>query len=80
MKPLPIIAGIDLGTTNSAIAVVIDGELTVIPVDGQPTMPSAVGLDPAGKLIIGQTAKNQQISSPENTILSVKRHMGTDHT
>ena len=80
MKPLPIIAGIDLGTTNSAIAVVIDGELTVIPVDGQPTMPSAVGLDPAGKLIIGQAAKNQQISSPENTILSVKRHMGTDHT
>jgi molecular chaperone DnaK len=80
MNPLPIVAGIDLGTTNSAIAVVIDGELTVIPVNGQPTMPSAVGLDPAGKLIIGQAAKNQQISSPESTILSVKRHMGTAHT
>jgi len=80
MKPLPIVAGIDLGTTNSAIAVVLDGTLTVIPVAGQPTMPSAVGLDPAGKLIIGQAAKNQQISSPESTILSIKRHMGTAHT
>ena len=76
---LPIVAGIDLGTTNSAIAVVVDGTLTVIPVAGQTTMPSAVGLDPAGQLIIGQAAKNQQISSPENTILSIKRHMGTDH-
>ncbi len=75
----PVVAGIDLGTTNSAIAVVMDGELTVIPVAGQPTMPSAVGLDPSGKLIIGQAAKNQQISSPENTILSIKRHMGTGH-
>jgi molecular chaperone DnaK len=79
MKPHPLVAGIDLGTTNSAIAVVIDGGLTVIPVAGQPTMPSAVGLNPAGKLIIGQAAKNQQISSPENTILSIKRHMGTAH-
>ena len=78
--PLPIVAGIDLGTTNSAIAVVVEGVLTVIPVAGQSSMPSAVGLDPAGKLIIGQAAKNQQISSPENTILSIKRHMGTEHT
>jgi len=74
------VVGIDLGTTNSAIAAVLDGNLTMIPVQGQLTMPSAVGLDPAGKLIIGQAAKNQSVSSPENTILSVKRLMGTDAT
>ncbi|MES2709779.1 MAG: Hsp70 family protein [Verrucomicrobiota bacterium] len=76
----PVIAGIDLGTTNSCIAVVIGGQLTVIPVNGRPTMPSAVGLDPAGRLIIGQPAKNQEVSAPENTVLSIKRHMGTAHT
>lgn len=75
-----IIVGIDLGTTNSAIAAVLDSGLEVIPVHGQPTMPSAVGLDPSGKLIVGQPAKNQAISSPENTVLSVKRLMGTDQT
>ncbi|MDB6133011.1 MAG: dnaK 1 [Verrucomicrobiales bacterium] len=75
----PVVAGIDLGTTNSCIAVVLDGQLTVIPVDGRPTMPSAVGLDPSGRLIIGQPAKNQEVSAPENTILSIKRHMGTDY-
>jgi molecular chaperone DnaK len=74
------VVGIDLGTTNSAIAVVLDDGLTMIPVLGQPTMPSAVGLDPAGRLIVGQPAKNQSISSPENTVLSVKRLMGTDET
>ncbi|RYD26572.1 MAG: heat-shock protein Hsp70, partial [Verrucomicrobiaceae bacterium] len=75
----PVVAGIDLGTTNSCIAVVLDGQLTVIPVNGRPTMPSAVGLDPSGRLIIGQPAKNQEVSAPENTVLSIKRHMGTDY-
>ena len=74
-----IVVGIDLGTTNSTVAVVQNGELTIIPVQGQPTMPSAVGLDPAGRLVVGQAAKNQAISAPENTVLSIKRHMGTDH-
>ena len=74
-----IVVGIDLGTTNSTVAVVQDGELTIIPVQGQPTMPSAVGLDPAGRLVVGQAAKNQAVSAPENTVLSIKRHMGTDH-
>ena len=74
-----IVVGIDLGTTNSTVAVVQDGELTIIPVQGQPTMPSAVGLDPAGRLVVGQSAKNQAVSAPENTVLSIKRHMGTDH-
>ncbi|NQX02199.1 Hsp70 family protein, partial [bacterium] len=73
------VVGIDLGTTNSTVAVVQDGELTIIPVQGQPTMPSAVGLDPAGRLVVGQSAKNQAVSAPENTVLSIKRHMGTDH-
>jgi molecular chaperone DnaK len=75
-----LVVGIDLGTTNSAIAAVIDGQITVIPVAGQPTMPSAVGLDPSGKLVVGQAAKNQSIAAPEATVLSVKRLMGTDDT
>ena len=72
------VVGIDLGTTNSSIAVVHDGGVTVIPVHGRPAMPSVVGMDPAGRLVIGQAAKNQAVSAPENTVLSVKRLMGTD--
>jgi molecular chaperone DnaK len=79
-NPKSIVVGIDLGTTNSAIAIVQDGELKIIPVDGRPTMPSAVGIDPAGRLLIGQAAKNQAVSAPENTVLSIKRLMGTDET
>jgi molecular chaperone DnaK len=75
-----LVVGIDLGTTNSSIAVVLDDKITVIPVAGQPSMPSAVGIDPAGRLIIGQPAKNQSVSAPENTVLSVKRLMGTETT
>jgi molecular chaperone DnaK len=79
MNPeLQTVVGIDLGTTNSTIAVVQNGELVIIPVAGRPTMPSAVGIDPAGKLVIGQAAKNQSVSAPENTVLSIKRGMGTD--
>jgi molecular chaperone DnaK len=73
-----IIVGIDLGTTNSAIAYVKDGEPEIIPIDGQPTMPSCVGIDPAGKLIVGQPARNMLIAAPESTVLSIKRHMGQD--
>ncbi len=76
----PLVIGIDLGTTNSAVAVAQDGTLTVIPVNGQPSMPSAVGIDPTGKLVVGQAAKNQAISAPEDTVLSIKRIMGTDAT
>ena len=74
------VVGIDLGTTNSAVAVVGDDGVTIIPVQGQSTMPSAVGIDPAGRLVVGQAAKNQSISSPESTVLSIKRHIGTEHT
>lgn len=73
-----VIAGIDLGTTNSAVCVVEDGVPRILSVHGQSTMPSAVGLDPTGKLIVGQAAKNQQISAPERTITSIKRLMGED--
>ena len=75
-----IVVGIDLGTTNSAIAAVLDSGLQILPVHGNPTMPSAVGIDPNGKLIVGQAAKNQAVSAPENTVLSIKRLMGTDET
>ncbi len=80
MPSTKTVLGIDLGTTNSTVAVVHDGELTIIPVRGERTMPSAVGIDPSGKLVIGRAAKNQAVSAPENTVLSVKRLMGTDGT
>ncbi len=73
-----MIVGIDLGTTNSAVAAVINGEISIALINGQRSMPSAVGLDAAGRLLIGQAAKNQQVSAPESTVLSVKRLMGTD--
>lgn len=72
------IAGIDLGTTNSALAVIQDHAIKVVNIHGQPTMPSCVGLDPLGKLIVGQAAKNQLISAPDATILSIKRKMGQE--
>jgi len=74
------IVGIDLGTTNSAVAIVTDTTIEIIPVHGESTMPSAVGLDPQGRIIVGKAAKNQAVSAPENTILSIKRLMGTDET
>jgi len=74
------IVGIDLGTTNSGISICRDGEIEVIKIDGEPTMPSCVGIDPEGKLIVGRTARNQMISSPEHTVLSIKRKMGQNIT
>lgn len=70
------ILGIDLGTTNSSVAVVIDGRPTLLPVQGAALMPSVVGLDPSGQLVIGATARNQHIAFPERTIASIKRRMG----
>lgn len=75
-----LIVGIDLGTTNSELAVVAEGEIKVVPIHGNPIMPSCVGLDPAGKLIVGQAAKNQLVAAPESTILSIKRKMGNEAT
>lgn len=73
-----IILGIDLGTTNSAVAYLKDGRPEIIPIDGQPTMPSCVGIDPTGRLVVGQAARNMLITSPESTVLSIKRKMGQD--
>jgi molecular chaperone DnaK len=71
----PII-GIDLGTTNSVVAALIDGKVQVLPEDGETILPSVVGMTLDEKLIVGRLAKNQLIAYPERTIASVKRHMG----
>ncbi|MDP4027966.1 MAG: Hsp70 family protein [Gallionella sp.] len=72
-----IIVGIDLGTTNSEVAVVRDGRVEVIPVsDGVRILPSVVGISDDGELLIGESAKNQYALRPERTVRSVKRRMG----
>ena len=73
-----LIVGIDLGTTNSELAVAREGKVEVLPIHGNPIMPSCVGLDPSGNLIVGQAARNQLIAAPDHTILSIKRKMGED--
>lgn len=71
------ILGIDLGTTNSCIAVMEGGEAVVIPnAEGARTTPSVVGFSKKGEKLVGQVAKRQAISNPENTVYSIKRHMG----
>lgn len=72
------IVGIDLGTTNSEVAVVQDGQPRIIPVDGEPIMPSCVGIDSRGELLVGRPAKNQMAVAPDATILSIKRKIGTN--
>jgi molecular chaperone DnaK len=72
--------GIDLGTTNSVVAVLEGGEPTVIPnAEGQRTTPSVVAFSKAGEILVGEVAKRQAITNPDRTIRSIKRHMGTDH-
>lgn len=74
------VIGIDLGTTNSCVAVMEGGEAVVIPnAEGNRTTPSVVGFKKDGERIIGETAKRQAITNPDRTIMSVKRYMGTDH-
>lgn len=69
--------GIDLGTTNSVVAVVVGGEPVVIPnQEGQRTTPSVVAFTDKGERLVGQVAKRQAITNPENTIFSIKRLMG----
>ena len=71
------IIGIDLGTTNSVVAVIEGGEPTVIPnEEGGRTTPSVVGFTKNGERLVGQVAKRQAITNPENTIYSIKRFMG----
>ncbi|MDQ6975116.1 MAG: Hsp70 family protein [Mariprofundaceae bacterium] len=75
-----IIIGIDLGTTNSEVAVVLDKEIKIIETDGRSMLPSVVGLDDDGKMIVGIQAYNQYILHPERTIKSIKRKMGENIT
>ncbi|MBU1577641.1 MAG: molecular chaperone DnaK, partial [Candidatus Edwardsbacteria bacterium] len=74
------VIGIDLGTTNSCVAVMEGGSPTVIPnQDGLRTTPSTVGFLKSGEEVVGQAAKRQAITNPENTVYSVKRFMGRRH-
>ena len=75
---MPKAVGIDLGTTNSVVAVLEAGEPTVIPnAEGQRTTPSVVGFSKQGEVLVGEVAKRQAITNPDRTIRSVKRQMGT---
>ncbi|MFO8076528.1 MAG: molecular chaperone DnaK [Egibacteraceae bacterium] len=71
--------GIDLGTTNSCVAVMEGGESTVIAnAEGARTTPSVVGFSKSGEILVGEVAKRQAVTNPDRTIQSVKRHIGTD--
>ena len=73
------IIGIDLGTTNSCVAVMEGGEAVVIPnAEGNRTTPSVVAFTKNGERLVGQIAKRQAVTNPENTVISIKREMGTD--
>ena len=74
------VIGIDLGTTNSCVAVMEGGEAVVIPnAEGGRTTASVVGFSKTGERLVGQVAKRQAVSNPDNTISSIKRHMGTSY-
>ena len=74
------IIGIDLGTTNSCVAVFEGGEPAVIPnPEGARTTPSVVAFSKTGERMVGQVAKRQAITNPDKTVMSIKRHMGTDY-
>lgn len=74
------VIGIDLGTTNSCVAVMEGGEAVVIAnVEGNRTTPSVVGFKKDGERVVGETAKRQAITNPDRTIMSIKRHMGTNY-
>ncbi|MEE8389581.1 MAG: Hsp70 family protein, partial [Anaerolineae bacterium] len=73
-----MIVGIDLGTTNSGVAIVRDGMPQMLPNGDERIIPSVVGYSPSGQWLVGTPARNQYVLSPENTIRSIKREMGTD--
>ena len=74
------IIGIDLGTTNSAVAVMEGGSPVIIPnSEGNRTTPSVVAFSKDGERLAGETAKRQAITNPDRTITSIKREMGTDY-
>ena len=74
------IIGIDLGTTNSCVSVIEGGEPTVITnSEGSRTTPSVVAFTKDGERLVGQLAKNQAVQNPDKTVISIKRHMGSDY-
>lgn len=74
------VIGIDLGTTNSCVAVMEGGEPVVIPnAEGNRTTPSVVAFSKSGERLVGQVAKRQAVTNPDRTIMSIKREMGTNH-
>ena len=74
------IIGIDLGTTNSCVAVMEGGDPVVIPnAEGNRTTPSVVAFSKDGERMVGQVAKRQAITNPDRTVISIKREMGSDY-
>jgi molecular chaperone DnaK (HSP70) len=73
-----LIVGIDLGTTNSEVAALVEGKIQVLAADGEQIMPSVIGVSPEGALLVGTPARNQYVVYPERTVKSIKRLMGTD--
>jgi molecular chaperone DnaK len=74
------IIGIDLGTTNSEVAVIRSGRPVVLEEDGEAILPSVVGLDAQGRLLVGKAARNQYVLAPDRTVRSIKRKMGQEVT
>ena len=74
------IIGIDLGTTNSVLAVIQDGMPVLLPVNGDRLLPSVVGIAPNGEVVVGTPARNQWVVAPERTVRSIKRKMGKAET
>ncbi len=74
------ILGIDLGTTNSEVAIIRNGKVEVLYEDGEAILPSVVGLDADDRLLVGAPARNQWVLAPERTVRSIKRRMGTAET
>src|SRR5437667_6090670 len=72
------IVGIDLGTTNSEVAIVRDRQPHVLEEDGDPILPSFVGLSEDGRLLVGKAARNQWFVAPERPVKPIKRKMGQD--
>ena len=73
------IVGIDLGTTNSGVALVRDGAPQMLPHGDERIIPSVVGYAGHGEWLVGTPARNQYVLDPDNTVRSIKRHMGTDY-
>jgi molecular chaperone DnaK len=71
------ILGIDLGTTNSVLAVIQQGAPTLLPIDGSVLLPSVVGIADDGEVLVGKPARNQNLVAPERTVRSIKRKMGS---